>query len=348
MRIFKPASLGKGVRLASTASYLPERIVTNAELIAEGGPLTEEEILRLSGIRTRHRAAPGQAASDLAIEAASRALRRAGLPVAEVDRLILATVSGDHPSPSTACIVQHALKLGQVPAYDLAATCSGFVYALEAAARAICTGDRAVLTLASEVRSRFVNPTDRATFALFGDGAGAAVVVPGPVDEGLIAVGLAADGRGAQSVVVPAGGSREPASPRSLAEHRHTVHMVDGPEVYFHAVEGMLGAGGELLSSCGLTWADLACVVPHQANLRLLDRIARLAPLTPDQLFVHVERVGNVSGASTAIALDEALRTRHFKPGDWVLLLAAGAGYTVGAALLRLGKADLPGEGEGR
>ena len=336
MKIFVPQALGVGVRIAGTGAYLPARKVTNAELAAAGGPLTEEEILRLSGIATRHVAARTEATSDLAVRAARGAMERAQVAAAQIERLVLATVSPDHQSPSTACIVQHALGLPQIPAFDLTASCSGFVYALDAAARAIATGDTHVLAIAADIRSRYLNPSDRATSALFGDGAGAAVVSRGETGKGLVAIGLLADGSGAKSVYVPAGGSREPATAESVAAMRHTIHMAEGAQVYLAAVEGMLSVGEELLKSQGLGFRDVDLIVPHQPNRRILDRLAKIGRFDPAKLFINVDRIGNVSGASIAIALDEVLRGGKVPAGGRVLLIAAGAGYTAGAALLVL------------
>jgi 3-oxoacyl-[acyl-carrier-protein] synthase III len=336
MRIFKPDQLGVGARIAATGSYLPERAVTNAELVAKGGPLTEEEIVKLCGVQTRHHASANQAASDLALKACQRALASGQVAASALDRLVLATVSGDHSSPATACIVQHALGAPTIPAYDLTASCSGFVFALDAAVRAVCTGDQHVLAVASEVRSRFLDPLDRATFALFGDGAAAALVTPAKPGHGILAIGLATDGSGAKSVYVPAGGSREPASAETVAGRRHFIRMEDGPQVYLSAVEGMLATAEALLSSCQITWDNIRWVVPHQPNRRILERMAKLGRIPLEKVFIQVEHTGNVAGASVGLALDETLRTAQVSPGDKILLLAAGAGYTAGAALVEV------------
>lgn len=332
MRIFRP----HGVRISGVGAYLPARVVTNQDLAALGAPLSDEEIVRLCGIRERRWAAPDEATSDLAAHACRAAMRSAGVEAAQIDRLILATVSPDHSSPSAACIAQKALGLGDAPAYDLTASCSGFLYALDAAARAVATGDRNVLACAADVRSRFLDPTDRATCALFGDGAGAAVVSAGVPGKGLLAIGLLADGSGARSVYVPAGGSREPATAGSVAQRRHFIQMAEGPQVYLTAVEGMLGTAEALLKELALSFDDIDLLVPHQPNKRILDRLARIARLPEEKMFVNVERIGNVSGATCVIALEEALRTGRARAGMRVLLVAAGAGYTAGAALLQL------------
>lgn len=335
MRVFRPADHGRPVRIAATGHHLPARVVTNADLVAAGAPFEEAEIERLSGIRTRHWVAGDEATSDLAVAAARTALERAGVGPAAVDRLIVGTVSPDHMSPSAACLAQHALGLRPVPALDLTASCSGFLYALDAAARAVATGEDHVLAVAADVRSRFLDLEDRSTCALFGDGAGAALVTAGDDPEaGLVAIGLLADGSGARSVYVPAGGSRRPASAETVAAREHCIRMESGPQVYLSAVEGMLGTAERLLDALGLTFADVDLVVPHQPNRRILDRMARLARIPVDRIYVNIDRTGNVSGASVAIALDEVLTAGLVAPGARVLLLAAGAGYTAGAALL--------------
>ncbi|MBI5495592.1 MAG: ketoacyl-ACP synthase III [Deltaproteobacteria bacterium] len=345
MRVFRPGDLGRGVRIRATGRALPARVVTNADLVAMGAPLSDDEMVRLSGIRTRHWLGAGESTGDLALTAAREALARSGLRSDEVDRLILATVSPDHPSPATACRVQHALGLSPVPAYDVAATCTGFVFALEQAARAVCTGDRAVLAVAADARSRWLDVTDRATCALFGDGAGAALVTPGPPGAGLIAVGVASEGSGFFSVHVPAGGAREPITAEGLAARRHTIRMADGPQVYMQAVEGLLATAEELLAATGLALTDVDLVVPHQANRRLVERFMRLARLPAERVLLNVDRLGNISGASTAVALDEALTTGRVRAGARVLILAAGAGYTAGAALLVVDEALLRASG---
>jgi 3-oxoacyl-[acyl-carrier-protein] synthase-3 len=334
VRVFAPGAMNRGVRVSATGSYLPARVVTNADLVAAGAPLSEDEIMRLAGIRTRHWASPDEATSDLAIAACRMVLARAGVAATDVDRLVLGTVSPDHTSPSAACIVQHALGMQHAPAFDVTASCSGFLYALDAAARAVATGDRHVLAVAADVRSRFLDIKDRATCALFGDGAGAALVSEGPVGEGLIAIGLLADGSGAKSVYVPAGGARAPANAETVRMQRHTIRMTEGPQVYLAAIEGMLETAEQLLREVRMTFADVQLVVPHQPNRRILDRLAKLARIDSEKIFVNVDRIGNVSGATCAIAFDEALRSGRVTKGDRVLLLAAGAGYTSGAALL--------------
>jgi 3-oxoacyl-[acyl-carrier-protein] synthase-3 len=334
MKVLHLPALGVGVRIASTGSYLPATVRSNDDVRALGAPFEAGEIERLTGIRERHIAAPHEATSDLALCAARQALVRAQMDASTLDRIVVATTSPDHPVPSTACFVQAALGCHESPAHDVSAACSGFLYALDVATRAVATGDTRALVVAADIRSRFVDVTDRSTAALFGDGAGAVVVERCEPGRGLIAICTVADGRGARSVHVPAGGSREPASLESVAARRHTLRMQDGPQVYLSAVEGMLEVGTRLLASLGLTFDDVDLVVPHQPNRRILERMARLGGIDIARVLMQVERTGNVSGASCAMALDEALVTQRVSTGARVLLLTAGAGYTAGAALL--------------
>lgn len=330
-----------GVRIVATGAYLPEAVITNEALVAAGAPLSAEEIERGLGILARRRAAAHEATSDLAARACERALSAAACARAEVERLLLATVSPDHPSPSTACFVHHLLGLQEAPAMDLAATCAGFLFALDAAARAVLTGDQRVLLCAAEVRSRYVDPADRASFAVFGDGAGACVVAPGPVGEGLLGIGLLADGSGRESVLVRAGGSRHPASADSVARREHTIRMADGPQVYLAMIEGMVLTAEKLLAGLRLSMDDIALVVPHQANGRVLLRLARLLRVPEARIFSNVARYGNMSGASTAVAFHEALAAADLQPGSKILLVAGGAGYTAGAAVVAVDEAML-------
>lgn len=323
-----------GVRIAATGSYLPERVVTAAEIAARpGSKISRDEILKLTGIEERHFAAPHEATSDLAALAGRRALERAGR--SKVDRLLVSTTSPDFQSPATACFVSRELDLAPCAANDVSAACAGFLFALDAGARAVLTGDESVLVIAADIRSRFVDPEDRATCALYGDGAGAAVLEPGPDGEGLLAIFLAADGSGAEAIHIPAGGSRRPASPDTVLTRQHYLKMVDGPRVFLTALEGMTQTAESLLGALDLSMDDIDLIIPHQPNRMILDRLVRYMRIPAEKLFVNVERTGNMSSASVAVALDEAITTGRVKPGSNVLILGAGAGFCAGAALWR-------------
>ena len=324
-----------GVRLAATGSYLPERVVRNDELAASsGGAITAAEIAKLTGIEERRWVSDDQATSDLAIEAGRRALDR--VATSRVDRLIVSTTSADYPSPACACFVQRGLGLAPAPAFDVSAACAGFLFGLDVATRAVLTGDDTVLLVAADVRSRFVDPLDRATCALYGDGAGAALLAPGPVGEGVLAIYLAADGDGAEAIHIPAGGSRRPATAETVSAREHYLRMVDGPRVFLTALEGMSQTADAILGATGHTLDDVDLVVPHQPNRMILDRLARVMRLPEDKLYVNVHRTGNMSSASIAVALDHAIADGRAQSGSLVLLLGGGAGFCAGAALLRL------------
>jgi 3-oxoacyl-[acyl-carrier-protein] synthase-3 len=328
-RFFVPE---RPIRIMSTGAYLPPRVVTNADLVSMGATVSADEMERMCGVRERRYVESDQATSDLAIAACERAL--GGRDRSAIDRLVLATVSPDHMTPAAACTVQHALSLGHTPAHDLTASCAGFIYALDLAARCVATGDRQALACAADVRSRFVNLHDRSTVALFGDGATAALVGTG--SPNFLGTALLAEGSGARAVYVPAGGSRLPATAETVRERAHTIVMADGPQVYLTAVDGMIAIGEALLERLGLSLSDIAMVVPHQPNRRILERMARLMRFPLERMWINVERTGNVSGASCGIALDEALRSGKLAPDSLVLMIAGGAGYTAGAAVLRV------------
>lgn len=316
-----------GVHLAATASYLPAEVVTTAALAAEIGA-DAAELERLTGVVERRVSPPEEATSDLVVHAL------APLVTPEIDRLIVATVTPDHPSPATAPLVQHRLGLPHVPAYDLSAACSGFVYALDAAARAVATGDRAVLVGAAECRVRTLTRATPGVRVLFGDGAGGARVSTEHRGLRLLATGLGADGAGHAAVRVEAGGSRLPASEATVAAGLHALRMEDGAHVFMKATESFVALADDFLGALGLPLSDVALVVPHQPNVRILERLARLVRLPRERLVITCDRLGNVGGASVAIALDHALARGRIHPGDRILLLTAGAGYTAGAALL--------------
>jgi len=323
-----------GVYLARIAVHLPTTRVTTHALAALMG-VDGDALIRLTGILERPVAPPEHATSDLAI-AALRGLLDDATPsrTSEIDRLILATVTPDHPSPATAPLVQHQLGLGHAPAFDIAAACAGFVYALDLAARALMTGDRAVLIAAAECRVRTLARATPGVRVLFGDGAVAALVTGETTNLRLLATGLGADGRGHAAVRVEAGGSRLPTSTATLAEGLEALRMEDGAHVFMKATEAFITLADDFLNALGLTLDDIALVVPHQPNVRILERVARLLRLPPERLVITCDRLGNMGGASVGVALASALSEGRIHPGDKVLLLTAGAGYTAGAALL--------------
>lgn len=323
-----------GPAIVATGHHLPPRVL-DTHALGFGDP---DELVRLTGVVSRHVADASVATSDLVIDA-SRAIASAHRDV--IDRVLVATVTPDHPSPATAPLVQHGLGLGHVPAMDLAAACAGFVYGLDFAARAVSTGDRAVLVGAGECRVRTLDAAVPGVRTLFGDGAGAALVAcPSVTSDAprlrIVATCLGADGRHHGAIRVPAGGSRSPTTHETVTRGEHALRMEDGPTVFYQAVEGFLQIAMATLRPLGLSVADIDLVVPHQPNLRILERVARLLRIPLDRFAIDVAEVGNVGGASCAIALDRARLSGRLLPGTRVLLLTAGAGFTAGAAILEV------------
>lgn len=324
----------QGVALTGLGHYLPERRVSNQELIAAGSlPVDDAWIQRRIGVRYRHVAAPDQSTSDLAIAAARMALAEAGTAPDELDLILLSTISPDHPSPATACAVQAALGVKGCPAFDITAACSGFLYGLDTGARHILTGARKVLVISAEIRSRFVNPEDPGMAPIFGDAAAAAVLSQGPVGQGLLGVEILADGSGYHSVYIPAGGAREPASAETVSAKRHYLRMDKGEKVFFEVVEGMTEYTSRFLASLKTSLDDVDFVIPHQANLNILKEVGRRLSLPPEKMLINLPEVGNTSSASIPLALSQ-LRDQ-IPAGSRVLLVAAGAGHTLGLALLK-------------
>jgi 3-oxoacyl-[acyl-carrier-protein] synthase-3 len=322
--------------IAGTGAALPEKIVTNADL-ERMVDTSDEWITTRTGIRERRVAAADESMSVFAAQAATRALEAAGVAAADLDLVLLASVTPDMPIPSTACIVQDRLGAKNAAAFDLAAGCSGFLYGLTVAERFLASPQyRNVLLIGAEVLSKYVDWRDRTTCVLFGDGAGAAVLRAGEAPYGVLASVLRADGSLADYIQVPAGGTREPATAQTVAEGRHFIKM-KGNETFKMAVRSMEEASRQVLDRAGLRPEDLALCIPHQANRRIIDAVGSRLGLRPDQVHVNIERVGNTSAASIPMALDEAARAGKMKAGDAVLLTAFGTGLTWGAAALRWG-----------
>lgn len=313
---------------------VPERTLTNAEL-EEMVDTSDEWITSRTGIKERRIAADDEATSDLSVAAARRALAAAAVSIEDIDLLILATATGDHPVPSTASIVQHRLGLKGAAAYDLGAGCSGFVYALDQAWHSVRSGGyKRALVIGADVLSSITNWEDRSTCVLFGDGAGAAVVGPTEPEFGIAATYLGSDGSGAETLLIPAGGSRQPVTPEGLARGDHYLHMA-GNEVFKFAVRIMGDAALETLRRADWTADDVDLFVPHQANVRIIDAAARRLGLADERIFINVDRYGNTSAASIPIALAEAAAQGRIRKGDRVVCVGFGAGLTWGAVALR-------------
>jgi 3-oxoacyl-[acyl-carrier-protein] synthase-3 len=329
-------SLPVSTVILGTGAYAPARVLTNTEL-ALTIDTSDEWIVSRSGIRERHIAAPGEMTSDMAVHAARLALADAKLQPADIDLLVIATITPDMPMPATACSVQHKLGLSTSTAcFDLNAACSGFIYALDTACAMIGSGRyRHALVIGVEKLSSIVDWTDRTTCVLFGDGAGAAVIGASPRPAvGLIGAKLGSYGDCVDLLCIPAGGSNTPASAASLASRDHFLKM-KGKEVFKYAVRGMEEAARDILEQHGIAANQINLVIPHQANLRIIESIAQYLELPMERFFVNLDRYGNTSAASIPIALDEARRAGRINPGDLTLLVAFGAGLTYGSALIR-------------
>jgi len=324
------------VIIAGVGSYAPSKVLTNEDL-SKMVDTSDEWIYTRSGIRERRIAAPDEACSDLAVKAAMAALADAKLQASDIDLLIVATASPDTPLPSTACFVQH--KLG-VPAhatcFDIAAACSGFLYALEIAYGQLLTNRyKRALIIGAEKLSTVTDWTDRTTCVLFGDAAGAAVLHK--VDQpgiGILGSDLGADGEFADNLYISAGGSKRPADAKSVEERAHCIRM-NGREVFKSAVRVMETVAREMMEQHNLTPDQINLVIPHQANIRIIESLAGSLKVPMDRVYVNLDRYGNTSSASIPLALDEARRAGRIKPGDLTLLVAFGAGLTYGATLIR-------------
>jgi 3-oxoacyl-[acyl-carrier-protein] synthase III len=326
------AGNGIPVGLTGIGAYAPDRVLTNADL--EGMVETSDEwIVTRTGIKERRIAEPAQAASDLALPAARRALEQAGVEPEELDLVVVATATPDMLFPATAAIVADSLGAKQAAAYDLLAGCTGFVYALSQAYGQVATGlSKKALVIGSEVLSRITNWQDRSTCILFGDGAGAAVVQQ-IASGGIAGFELGADGSGGPDLCVPAGGSRQPVSSETLEEELQFIKM-NGAEVFRFATRVMVTSAEELLSVCGATIDDIDLYVPHQANKRIVDHAVKNLGLDPGKVLMNIDRYGNTSSASIPICLAEAQAAGRLEEGTRVLMSAVGAGLTWGSVYL--------------
>lgn len=324
---------GRTCSISAVGSYVPQRIMTNSDLEAMVDT-SDEWIVSRTGIRQRHIAAPDEFTSDMAAKAATIALQRAGISPESVDLIIQATITPDMPFPATACLVQRKIGARRAAAFDVEAACSGFIYALEIGQQFIMSHTYdTVLVIGAEKLSSITNWQDRNTCVLFGDGAGAAVLQNRPNAHGLLTACMGADGEKAGLLSMPGGGSQHPATHATVDANLHFLRM-DGKEVFKSAVNAMITAAHEAMRRCELDISQIKCVIPHQANRRIIDAVGERLGAKPEQLFVNLERFGNTSAASVAIAFDEAIQAGRVQRGDLVMLLAFGAGLTWGAAII--------------
>jgi 3-oxoacyl-[acyl-carrier-protein] synthase-3 len=324
---------GRSCSVSGVGSYVPEKILTNADLekLVE---TSDEWITSRTGIKERRMAAADEFTSDMAAKAAVRAMEQAGVTGEQIDLIIVATITPDMPFPSTACLVQRKIGARRAAAFDLEAACSGFIYGLEIAQQFIMSRTYdTVLVIGAEKLSSIVNWQDRNTCVLFGDGAGAAILQNRPDSHGLLTAVMGADGEKADLLFMPGGGSRCPATAESVSTKMHYLRM-EGKETFKNAVQAMHTAATEALKRCELDITKIRCIIPHQANLRIIDAVGERLGARPDQLFINLHKYGNTSAASVAIALDEAVHSGMIKRGDLILIVVFGAGLTWGAAII--------------
>lgn len=324
---------GRTCSITSVGSYVPQRTLTNADL-EKMVDTTDEWIVTRTGIRQRHVAAETEYTSDMAAQAALRAMKTGGVTPEQIDLIIVATISPDMLFPATACLVQQKIGARRAAAFDIEAACSGFIYALEVGQQFIMSRTyETVLVIGAEKLSSIIDWSDRNTCVLFGDGAGAAILQHRPDAHGLLTACMGADGSQAELLHMPGGGSRCPATVESVKAKLHHLRM-DGKETFKNAVTAMHTAGLEALRRCELDISQIKCIIPHQANQRIIDAVGERLGAKPGQVFVNLDQHGNTSAASVAIALDEAVRAGRIQRGDLVLLVVFGAGLTWAAAVI--------------
>ncbi|MDP8258345.1 MAG: beta-ketoacyl-ACP synthase III [Candidatus Aadella gelida] len=323
----------KKTGILGVGKYLPGNVLTNADL-EKMVDTNDEWIVTRTGIKERRIAAENEATSDMAAKAAKAALKDAGLTAQDIDLIIVATITPDMFFPSTACVLQDKLGAGMVPAFDIAVACSGFIYGLAIADNFIKSGMyKKALVVAAEKLSSVTDWEDRSTCVLFGDGAGAAVL--GEVEKGgILGVSLGADGSKGDLLQLPAGGSRMPASIMTVENKLHTIKM-EGNVLFKHAVKIMADAAKSVTEPLGLKGDDIDIIIPHQANLRILNALAKRMGVDPEKkVYLNIERYGNMSAASSAVALTEAVEVGRIKKGDIILMDAFGGGLTWGALVI--------------
>jgi 3-oxoacyl-[acyl-carrier-protein] synthase-3 len=319
--------------ITGIGSYVPEKVLTNADL-EKMVDTSDEWITTRTGIKERRVAAANEFTSDLATKAAERAMKMAGVTADQIDLIIVGTCTPDMPLPNTACLVQQKIGATRAAGFDIEVACSGFIFAMEIGMQFVTSRTfDTVLVIGAEKLSSIVNWKDRNTCVLFGDGAGAAILQSRPNAHGLLTTVMGSDGGKGDILSMPGGGSACPATPESLAAGLHYLRM-DGKEVFKNAVNAMVSAANEAMRRCEIDISKIKCVIPHQANQRIIDAISDRLGAAPDQVFVNVHKYGNTSAASIAIALDEAVTSGKIQRGDLILLIVFGGGLTWGAAVI--------------
>ncbi len=322
------------VKISALGTYVPPRLLTNADL-ATMVETSDEWIMQRIGIRERHIVDKGVATSDLAVEAAKKALAERGLTASDIEAIIVGTVTPDMLFPSTACLVQNKLGAKGIWGFDLSAACSAFVYALQTGAQFVATGShQKVMVIGADVMSSIIDYTDRATCVIFGDGAGAVILEPANEELGLLDFIHEVDGSGGCSLYMPGGGSLHPSTHETVDKKMHFVHQ-DGGAVFKFAVRKMTEVCEKILERNGFSGADLNLFIPHQANQRIISASAERLGLPAEKVVVNIDRYGNTTAGTIPLAMNTAREEGRLKKGDLVLLASVGAGFTVGATLLR-------------
>jgi 3-oxoacyl-[acyl-carrier-protein] synthase-3 len=321
-------------KISALGTYVPPKLLTNADL-EKMVDTTDDWIMSRVGIRERHIAEKGVACSDLAVEAAKKALAQRGWDPTDLEVIIVGTVTPDMFFPSTACMVQHKLGAKGAWGFDLSAACSAFLYSLQTGAQLIAAGaHKRVLVIGADIMSSIIDYTDRATCILFGDGAGAVLLEPADDDNGLIDFIHEVDGSGGCFLYMPGGGSLNPSTVETVKQKMHYVHQ-DGQQVFKFAVRKQTELCLQLLERNGLKGSDIDAFIPHQANLRIINATADRLGLRPESVIVNIERYGNTTAGTIPLAMNTAIEEGKLKKGSLVLLASVGAGFTVGATLLR-------------
>jgi len=323
------------VKISALGTYVPPRVLSNADL-EKMVETSNDWIMERTGIRERHLVDKGVATSDLAVEAAKKALAQRGIPATDLEAILVATVTPDMFFPSTACLVQHKLGANGAWGFDLSAACSAFLYALQTGAQFVATGmHKRVMVIGSDVMSSIIDYTDRATCVIFGDGAGAVILEPSEEDGlGLIDYVHEVDGSGGQALYMPGGGSLNPSSRETVEKKMHYVHQ-DGQAVFKFAVRKQTELCERLLKRNHLKGSDIDAFIPHQANRRIIMATADRLGLRPESLVINIDRYGNTTAGTIPLAMGTAIEEGKLKKGSLVMLASVGAGFTVGATLLR-------------
>jgi 3-oxoacyl-[acyl-carrier-protein] synthase-3 len=327
--------VGHRAKITAVGGYVPPQIITNQDLekLVE---TNDQWIIERTGIRERHKLADGLGTSDMCVEAAKKCLAMRGIDASEIETIIVGTVTPDMMYPSTACLVQHKIGAKGAWGYDVSAGCSGFVFAVQTGVKLIESGaQKKVLVCGADTNTRMTDYTDRTTCVLFGDGCGAVLLEPAEEGEvGFIDFWHEVDGGGGAALCMPGGGSLHPSSHETVDKRMHYIHQ-DGQAVYKFAVRKMAEATTKVLERNGVTGADLGCFIPHQANKRIITATADRLGMDPNRVIINIDRYGNTSAGSIPLAMCTAYEEGKLKKGDLVLFAAAGAGFTVGASLLR-------------